>query len=209
MATLLEILARDMREWPVNRKFPLRQTMEGEVYISCDDSDSGNTIYLAKFYELASDVMTAIVTKSEWEQARNKNNPGFQIVLSQNASMDSPSALRDRHIALEQEKESIKNRIIEIEQEQKELRDSLLEQGFILAECSVGQPSAPIKDVPPEEWEAGDIFLVTVPGGFSEGDEVRLIDINCQEDAWKFEYLDGHDYWWLNSSHVKFLRKGQ
>lgn len=208
MATLLEILARDLDSWPVEDKYPLEQATDGQIYVSMNKHESKKTVYLTK-HEIAENMSNGVVSKGEWEQARNKNNPGFQIVLSQNASMDSPSALRDRHIALEQEKESIKNRITEIEQEQKELRDSLLEQGFILAECSVEQPSAPIKNVPPEEWEIGDIFLVTVSQLFKEGDQVRLIDIDYEGDAYKFEYLDGHDYWWVNPSQVKFLRKGQ
>lgn len=208
MATLLEILARDMHRWPVLDHLPLQQNAEGGIYVSFEDTGDGKTLSLGK-YERADDWLSSVVTKRSWERARNKNNHGFQIVLSPNASMDSPSALRDRHIALEQEKEDIKNRITEIEQEQKQLRDSLLEQGFILADRSVGQPSAQIKDVPPEEWEIGDIFLVTVPGRCGKGDKVRLIDIDYVNDAWKFEYVDSRDYWWGNTSHVKFLHKGQ
>lgn len=210
MATLLEILARDMDNWPVDGDLVIQQACDGELFISAStNSRLKSSRYLGEFFEIAEDMGVGKVSKEEWEQERNKNNLGFQIVLSPNASMDSPSALRDRHIALDQEKEVIKNRITEIEKEQKELRDSLLEQGFILAECSVEQPSAQIEDVPPEEWEVGDIFLVTTSAGFREGDQVRLIYIDYEDDSWKFEYLDGHDYWWVNPSHVKFLRKGQ
>lgn len=65
---LVEILARDLQEWPKGRVVLIAQAVDGDL-IASKDSNFSNTFYLG-IHELSEDHGTASVTRAQWETER-------------------------------------------------------------------------------------------------------------------------------------------
>lgn len=93
----------------------------------------------------------------------------------------------------------------EIEDALQEVQDALPE-GYMVIRGGIDWAAVHAEEdmTDPENWRKGDIFTVTqdCPCGssFVVGDKVRL----TRDDDSRYEYLDGHDYWYVFPHALRF-----
>ena len=71
MAKLVEILARDWNNWPVEPFLPVSQNAEGCLFVSCRFTENVETRYLGIDAELSDD-LNDDVTRAQWEAERER-----------------------------------------------------------------------------------------------------------------------------------------
>lgn len=68
---LVEILARELNEWPVDESLPLRQANDDSLYVSAQHTNGKDTNYLDIFVS-KSENQLCDVTRAQWEAERDR-----------------------------------------------------------------------------------------------------------------------------------------
>lgn len=72
MAKLVDLLAKYLVEWPVDKKYPLEQDAHGAIYVSSSVHKSGEKFYKNITINLAEDFVDAVVYYADWLAARDR-----------------------------------------------------------------------------------------------------------------------------------------
>lgn len=67
---LVDILARELDEWPVSLAQPLSQDADGVLYVSAQYTNDAETYRLRKTCKIAKDMLHATVSHAQWQAAR-------------------------------------------------------------------------------------------------------------------------------------------
>lgn len=103
--------------------------------------------------------------------------------------------IRDRIHEIDQQVDSLK-------EERVSLVQKLTDEGLALI-----AEESPADMTNPDNWQVGDCVKVTGRGNHFPLDEIvrlRRPSGEVSTGAWCCEYLDGHDYWWVNSSALEW-----
>lgn len=103
---LVEILARELKDWPVEDSFPICQAMKGVLYVSCvlQGNEDAETIWTEILLELAEDWDEAEVTRAQWEAERARIADIRSMELIHSGAAVIPSAFNP-WVGVEREKE--------------------------------------------------------------------------------------------------------
>jgi len=167
MATLLQILAKDLKPWPKEAKC-IAQNANSRAYPYSGaieymgDEWAGQlqvASYLVELKELAEDHKTAIITKCMWEA-----EVACMVLGGNRAPQANPLAWRDRI-------HNIDIIVQELEEERLSLVQSLEAEGFALINAK-REPAEYMTDW--RNWKEGDLVECV-----TEGDGPAAITIGC------------------------------
>jgi len=206
MAKLVEILAKELGEWPVDCCLTICQDTSGDIgawrtltpEVTCPDDDDvvwssmGHIMNITPLSCIADDHATAIVTREMWQAERDR------AVTGQGVSGSGPVQWRDRIREIDTTFEAMTA-------ERAELVSKLAGEGFAL----IAVAAEPVEDMGDwRNWKVGDILEVvsnTVSHEFNIGEIVRYKkefgSIGC---GGKCELLDCSDWWVMDQCDLKF-----
>lgn len=93
---LVEILARELKEWPVDESLPLRQANDDSLYVSAQHTNGKDTNYLDIFVS-KSENRLCDVTRAQWEAERNHIAAMDVISASEHANAEPESGQRTQY----------------------------------------------------------------------------------------------------------------
>lgn len=203
---LVEILAKELKEWPSNtdsiwqdhdselRFYGNRDTSLTNIYVSalCDDC-------LRKEFDSTPENR---VTEQMWEAEKAKLN-------AQNTDVFAPIYCRDRIKEIDSMVESL-------EEERVSLVQALEKEGFSLIkkinkqieECK--QSHEDMSDW--RNWKVGDYLEITcnLSGHeFSTGEVVKIGSVDLEGKGMSLYYLNDSDFWFADHNEVKFHSRPQ
>ena len=215
---LVEILARELREWPVGA-VSVCQDNDGAVWsyggFPKNNGDqwlifdvNGDRIELLCSVDvdeqIADDLNIAAVTREMWQAERERLGeeviPG-KPTIKPTQTIDQ-LAWRDRIHEIDATTKALA-------EERASLVDKLKAEGFALLGDAEKADSAPEEDMSdPSNWRVGDLFEVIGKGNhhFEVGEIVRLVvlESGAYIGGNQYEHLDSRDFWWVKDVNVKF-----
>ncbi len=158
MAKLVEILAKELGEWPEDSCLTICQDTSGDIgawrtlspAVTCPDDDDvvwssmGHITNITPLSCIADDHATAIVTREMWQAERDKLKPSADA----KAVYGGPVRWRDRILEIDAQTKAMAT-------EREFLVSKLAGEGFALI-----VQAAETEELPRKEWEIGDLVML-------------------------------------------------